>query len=256
MSSAPEIADSMSPPSALAACATALGDTGWARTVRREPDCTSTVHSPSSVDVSATVIGAGGFALPRGLEVAADFVIAVVAAADFAAGFAVVGNGSGGFVGARLRRGRSRTTSSSSGSVGGTGGSASGRSGSGSLRRLGGFVIVNSLGENDNSSFDPVGRTWMKSPSGGSFSASTFADLPACTPTAADVNHTIGRPPSASSARSASSWSVVSGSGVDMTSIVPAPADKAHSERSTRVRHVSERALLGCTRFGSPGILG
>ncbi|GAA2790062.1 hypothetical protein GCM10010470_25890 [Saccharopolyspora taberi] len=68
-------------------------------------------------------------------------------------------------------------------------------------RLRGGFTSVTSPAEKDSTSFDPVGRTWMKSPSAGSSRATTRPDRPSVTPTAAAVNHTIGALPAASSSR-------------------------------------------------------
>jgi len=63
-----------------------------------------------------------------------------------------------------------------------------------------GLANVTSVGENDMTSFEPVGRTCRKSPSAGSPSAITLPERPSDTPTAAGVNHTMGGRPSASSA--------------------------------------------------------
>jgi hypothetical protein len=57
------------------------------------------------------------------------------------------------------------------------------------------------LGAQNIVSREPAGRTWMKSPSGGSSTETTFADPPGGTPTAALVNHTVTAVPAANSAR-------------------------------------------------------
>src|SRR5690606_31349269 len=62
-----------------------------------------------------------------------------------------------------------------------------------------GRTVVTSAAENDRTSFDPAGRTWMKSPSSGSARAMTLPERPSGTPTAAAVNHTVGVVPAASS---------------------------------------------------------
>ncbi len=68
-----------------------------------------------------------------------------------------------------------------------------------SLRFRPGFSSVSSLVEKVRVSWDPVGVTWMKSPSAGSPRPTTLPDLPASTPTARDVNQTGGWRPAASS---------------------------------------------------------
>src|SRR5690606_40244336 len=64
----------------------------------------------------------------------------------------------------------------------GAGFAGGGSAATGRLR--GGLTRVTSAVEKDRTSFDPAGRTWMKSPSAGSPSAMTLPERPSGTPTA------------------------------------------------------------------------
>src|SRR5690606_6613808 len=114
--------------------------------------------------------------------------------------------GAGAGAGAGLAAGSAGTDASERGGVGAALGGVDGWVTVVSFRLLGaaavpraGLVSVTSLGPNESTSLEPVGRTCRKSPSAGSPSATTLPDFPSATPTAAAVNHTIGGFPSASS---------------------------------------------------------